>query len=148
MRWLTTEEQDHGVRARFPGFRCDFLARWSAQWTGDLTPDRQRYQVRVRFIPGGEARGIVFVPAGPNVFLLDPPARRRPDAPDERVPHIYSEGPPAHLCLWLPSSGEWSPTNPIAETIIPWASEWLFFYELWHATSVWYGSGAHPPRTA
>ena len=35
---------------------------------------------------------------------------------------------------------------PIADTIIPWTSEWLFFYELWLATGgEWLGEGEHPP---
>ncbi|MEW2483382.1 hypothetical protein AB0876_27745 [Mycobacterium sp. NPDC049093] len=25
------------------------------------------------------------------------------------------------------------------DTIIPWASEWLFFYEVWKATAIWMG---------
>jgi hypothetical protein len=29
----------------------------------------------------------------------------------------------------------------IADTLVPWASEWLFDYELWLATGEWYGGG-------
>ena len=32
----------------------------------------------------------------------------------------------------------------IAETIIPWASEWLLHYEIWLATGEWQGGGIHP----
>jgi len=32
----------------------------------------------------------------------------------------------------------------IADTIIAWASEWLFFYELWLATGEWHGGGHDP----
>lgn len=123
------------------------MAPWGAQWTGELTPDRQSYLVRIRFIPGGDAANVVFTYAGPDIFLLDPPAIRRAETPEEPVPHLFAQGPPAKLCLWLPGSGEWSPAMPLAETVVPWASEWLFFYELWHATGIWYGRGAHPPRT-
>ncbi|MDY0295864.1 MAG: hypothetical protein RB296_00975 [Acidobacteriota bacterium] len=31
----------------------------------------------------------------------------------------------------------------IAKTIVPWASEWLIFYELWLATGEWLGGGIH-----
>ena len=33
----------------------------------------------------------------------------------------------------------------IAETIVPWASEWLFYYEIWKGTGEWYGGGDWPP---
>jgi hypothetical protein len=32
----------------------------------------------------------------------------------------------------------------IAETIIPWTSEWLYFYELWVFTGEWHGGGHAP----
>ena len=30
------------------------------------------------------------------------------------------------------------------ETIVPWASLWLYYYEVWHATGEWLGGGEHP----
>lgn len=32
----------------------------------------------------------------------------------------------------------------ISETIVPWASEWLFYFELWLVTKEWMGGGEHP----
>ena len=32
----------------------------------------------------------------------------------------------------------------LATTIVPWCSEWLFYYELWLATGEWLGGGVHP----
>jgi len=32
----------------------------------------------------------------------------------------------------------------IADTIIPWASEWLFHYEIWKVTKTWHGGGHDP----
>lgn len=32
----------------------------------------------------------------------------------------------------------------IANTIIPWTIEWLYYYELWLATGEWLGGGDHP----
>jgi hypothetical protein len=34
----------------------------------------------------------------------------------------------------------------LADTILPWAVEWLAYYEIWLATGVWYGGGEWPPR--
>src|SRR5262245_50222071 len=49
------------------------------------------------------------------------------------------------LCLFL-GNREWHQSIPIADTLVPWASEWLLFYELWLATGgQWLGEGEHPP---
>ena len=32
----------------------------------------------------------------------------------------------------------------IADTIVPWACEWLLHYEIWLATGEWHGGGEHP----
>ncbi|MFG1635413.1 hypothetical protein ACGFKX_11315 [Pseudonocardia alni] len=49
---------------------------------------------------------------------------------------MYSADEP---CLYY--GDEWNDTKLLASTILPWASEWLQFYELWHATGVWLGGG-------
>jgi hypothetical protein len=33
----------------------------------------------------------------------------------------------------------------MANSIVPWASEWLFFYEMWLITGEWDGGGRWPP---
>jgi hypothetical protein len=50
------------------------------------------------------------------------------------------------LCLYRPHRREWTPAMMIANTIIPWISEWLYFYELWLVTGEWLGGGEHPSR--
>lgn len=32
----------------------------------------------------------------------------------------------------------------IADTIVPWASEWLLHYEYWLSTGTWHGGGHEP----
>ena len=60
----------------------------------------------------------------------------------ERVPHLYDQET-QRLCLFMPKYEEWKPFMYISETIIPWASEWLVFYELWLSTGEWLGGGEH-----
>lgn len=43
------------------------------------------------------------------------------------------------LCLHMPY--EFSYSYMIADTIIPWAQEWLLYYEIWLATGEWCGGG-------
>jgi hypothetical protein len=44
------------------------------------------------------------------------------------------------LCLYL--GEEWSRVNPLTD-LVGWATEWLFFYEVWLATGMWLGGGLH-----
>lgn len=59
---------------------------------------------------------------------------------DEKLPHNYGEnGKYLEMCLWY--GGDWKKQRNIADTIIPWASEWLYFYEYWYITGKWLGGG-------
>jgi hypothetical protein len=57
--------------------------------------------------------------------------------PGEILPHF---NPDNTLCLYH-SAKEWTPAMYLAETIVPWASEWLFHYEIWKGTGEWRGGG-------
>ena len=97
------------------------------RWTCELQPSEvsRKYLVDLRYTP----------PNHPSVFVRRP--KLVPDA-NGRLPHIYPDG---SLCLYEP--GQWSPGNPIAETILPWTCEWLLHYEFWLATGEWCGSGGN-----
>lgn len=63
---------------------------------------------------------------------------------DRKIPHIYQgDGDP--LCLFYPPADEWNSTKWIANTIVPWACEWLLHFEAWLFTGEWDGGGIHPP---
>lgn len=57
-----------------------------------------------------------------------------------KLPHVYNSKR-QQLCLYSPSKKEWNSTKYIVKTIIPWASEWLYYYELWLSNGQWYGGG-------
>jgi hypothetical protein len=59
----------------------------------------------------------------------------------EKAPHLY---PGEYLCLYHPQYGEFKRTDFLYETIIPWTSLWLYYYEVWHLTGEWLGGGEHP----
>ena len=62
-------------------------------------------------------------------------------------PHIYGCNINKHevrLCLALPK--EFNYSMFIADTIIPWTVEWLFYYEIWLYSGTWYGGGVHPQK--
>ena len=49
------------------------------------------------------------------------------------------------ICLHL--YHEFNSHKLLADTIIPWAIEWLYYYELWLATGKWCGGGEHVNNT-
>lgn len=129
-RVLGLHEQAAHLRLYWPDFRSR-VVRGTLVSTGELRPSllSATYTVNIRQ-RGGDS---------PEVRVLKPELRRRPNG--EKIPHMYSQ---ERLCLFLPGSREWRPHNPIALTVLPWASMWLYFYELWHATGEWLGGGVHP----
>lgn len=48
------------------------------------------------------------------------------------------------LCLALPK--EFNYGMFVSDTIIPWTVEWLFYYEIWLYSGIWYGGGIHPQK--
>lgn len=57
------------------------------------------------------------------------------------IPHTYSDGA---ICLFYPPNNEWDYDDSWADTLVPWASLWLYYFELWLATGEWLGEGIHP----
>jgi len=87
----------------------------------------------------------------PYVVLRDPPLRPREGMSFEQIPHlIFNRDRPdlSGLCLFDPSGSQWSNKLLIADTTIPWAAEWLFYYELWHVDGKWLGGGVGPESIA
>lgn len=124
MRRLTLPQQALELRYRFDGrvrLRPGHLS-----WTGVLEPSSmsRRYEVQILYRLGHH----------PDVRVLEP--KLVPNA-DGILPHFYPDS--RTLCLY--DAGEWGPHKFIAQTIVPWTSEWLLHYELWSVTGRWYGSG-------
>lgn len=63
----------------------------------------------------------------------------------EDFPHKFDinvDAKMVRICLYRYS--EFNVYKLLADTIIPWTVEWLYFYELWLATGEWLGGGEHP----
>ena len=63
---------------------------------------------------------------------------------DLRIPHLYSNG---SLCLYYPKDHEWDYHDLWSETLIPWTSLWLYFFEIWLVTGEWIGGGIHAGKS-
>lgn len=57
-----------------------------------------------------------------------------------KLPHVYNSKQ-QQLCLYSPSKKEWNGFSFIVDTTVLWASEWLYYYELWLPEGKWYGGG-------
>lgn len=73
-----------------------------------------------------------------NVFPINPKISRTVNG--KKVPHMFKD---ASLCLFYPEYHEWHHSDKWVETLIPWASLWLFYYEIWLVTGDWLGGGIH-----
>lgn len=73
-----------------------------------------------------------------DIFVINPKINRYQG--NKKVPHLYSNG---SLCLYYPPYEEWTYRDKWAETLIPWTSLWLYYYETWQQTGEWLGGGVH-----
>lgn len=128
-RPLTHAQQGLALRAYFP----DAITRVRAgqlTWRGRIqpTPASRSYLVDV----------VYTATNFPVVRVLEPPLE--PDA-EGVLPHLFREGT---LCLH--ERHEWRPDMRIVDTTVAWTSEWLYFYELWLGTGLWFGDGDEEGR--
>ena len=119
---------------------CDFkgakLPDGTLFWMGPLRPKAQLYTVSIIWKPG--------VMSLPYVMVDHPPLQPRPGGTFAEIPHLifYKEKPEqSGLCLFDPKDKEWSASDLIAATTVPWTAEWLAYYELWHLTGEWLAPG-------
>lgn len=106
-------------------------------WRFPATPSplSRQYVARIEYALGHAPK--VFIEAPDLVDL----------AAGRRLPHVYEQSPP-RLCLYLPGTQEWHPALRLDQTIVPWTSLWLFYFEDWLVTDQWSGGGMHPDPTA
>lgn len=130
------------MQARWPQFSFEVLDDGPMiVWRGKVRGFQKDYRIQIQW--GWMSKG-----TPPYVFILDPVIRPRAGEAFVDLPHlIYNDAAPekSALCLFDPDTGEWSNRQLIADTTIPWTSEWLHHYELWHVTGVWSGPNAPGP---
>jgi hypothetical protein len=124
---ITPAQQNLLIQQKYSNF--DYS--WSSGvgvWKGKLqpTPISPQYDVLIKY----------NMNRVPHVWVL------RPEI-NEHVPHRYGD---KSLCIYWYKEWPWSPDQDISLTIIPWTAFWLYFYEIWLDTGVWFGKSApHKP---
>lgn len=121
---------------QLPGATISFASGRELRFRFRLTPGpfSRVYTCLLKVRPDGKMPDLIVLE--PDLYSL---------AGGRAPPHIYRhDGPGAKLCLWWPKQREWMPQMQLSETYIPWASEWLWYFEDWLATDEWAGGGEHP----
>lgn len=98
---------------------------------GDLQPTARScsYSVRIQYTLNKQ----------PQIDVLEPKLVKNFNGDD--IPHTYTGN---KLCLHRPKYREFKFSDYLSNTIIPWISLWLYYYEMWHVTGDWLGGGEHP----
>lgn len=115
----------------YPEFKC----KWSLNriiCTGTLKPTELSREYTIEISYSLESPPIVKV-INPELITIK----------NKRIPHTYMDG---SLCLFYSKNKEWTRQDLISETIIPWTSLWLYYYEIWLATEEWLGNGIDPGK--
>lgn len=130
-RPLSAVQQSLRIKKKFPQFEAVRLYQNTGRWRGSLKPSEmsQTYLVEIRLSQSKR----------PTITVISPKleiAKGR-----TKLPHVY---PGDTLCLHYPKYKEWTNSKSIADTIIPWTSLWLLYYEFWLIDGNWRGGGKHP----
>lgn len=136
-------QQDRLIRRDWP-FRAVLLGPDLGLWRGRIFGLSAPYEIDILYVRRHFQANFEYAyPFFPRVVVRTPLITRRPGAPDEPIPHVFDEGATAYpsLCLFDPAERGWHAGLAIAHTTIPWAADWLRFYEAWQATGVWTGGG-------
>lgn len=128
----TIAQQASALKFKFSDWDVNFSAI-SLTTTGRIKPTSrsESYTVEIKYF-------IIKKKPLVQVKILDPILTK--NEKNEEIPHMYSQ---ESLCLFMPKYNEFKKTDLICDTIIPWTSLWLYYYEIWHTTGKWLGGGVH-----
>lgn len=111
---------------------------------GELSHKRLRWNFVLQPTPLSRAYELMLtyrLHESPNVFVVNPDLNEL--AEGKPIPHLYDHKR-VRLCLYLPKTGEWNKYMLLRDTIVPWSSLWLYYFEDWLHSGEWRGGGIHP----
>lgn len=129
---ITAIQQFNILRHEFPessgSVRCGTMT-----WFGEFMPSAlsDTYRLKITYTLGKL----------PKVYIVSPKPLPLAEGA-KRLPHTYNySNGKQQLCLFLPKAGEWDSSMLIATTIVHWAVQWMYYYEIWVTTGKWMGGG-------
>lgn len=129
----TIAEQVSSMRCKYSHFATDFTSHSSMKVTGVLQPTSRSCAYKFVLKYG--------LSDSPKIKIVSPGLLKNDNG--EEAPHLY---PNENLCLYHPKYHEFNRIDFLCDTIIPWTSLWLYYYEVWHLTGEWLGGGEHPMK--
>lgn len=125
--WRKLTVEKGMIESHFPCFRCNSVTpdTTKLECFGSIKPSEYSitYKLRLEY----------KVWDIPRIYVVEPEI-----IPTAKI-HIYQEG---NLCLYYPKETPWRNSLHISNTILPWAAEWLVYYELFKIQGVWLGKSA------
>ncbi len=126
--------QAQRLKALFPNSEINFNSQ-VLNWRCVITPSPLSREYQIKLVLGrGEQ---------PNVYIESPLLELYPEK--NSLPHVYSTKK-QWLCLYYKKVKQWNSGMYLADTVVPWISEWLMHYELWLCTGIWHGGGIHDEK--
>lgn len=125
---LSVAKQIERMASLHPQFKVQIFDSQRVIWKGEIlpTPLSDIYLIKIEYQIGKR----------PIIKVIDPKLILIPGA--AHLPHTYADD---DLCLYYPKNREWHSRLLIADTIVPWISLWLFYYEMWVSKGTWLGGG-------
>jgi hypothetical protein len=148
LKILTIDEQIAEMAENWPDWQVHKIDDRRAIWAGSLTPNARTYRLHIYYKPPLLLEYRVLKAIQPLVVVDRPKLQRMSNNPEGPIPHVYwpdgdTDAPDPYLCLFDLDGREWSPTDSVAVTTVPWAGLWLNWYEGWLLTGKWLGSARH-----
>lgn len=131
---ISLANQSRLISQKYPEVKCE-IKRNQLILEGKIKPTSLSREYNIKIICKETLRPQVIL-YGDKIEGID----------REDFPHhfkIDKDKQEVYLCLHLPYEFDYS--YFICDTIIPWAQEWLYFYEIWLSTGKWCGGG-HAPK--
>jgi len=128
---ISIQRQIQRMKMKWPSFVVFHQKAHRVTWRGTLRPTDISQDYKIEIVHRQNER--------PIIKILSPKLELAANA--TKLPHVYEDD---HLCLYYPRYGEWTHEDFISDTLVPWISLWLVFYEYWLLTGEWKGGGKHP----
>lgn len=127
---ISLQRQAESVRKQWPDLSIR-IRKSTLEIEGKIqpTPLTLSYRFRLKYSVG----------SAPKIWILEPKLLTEKNG--QKLEHVYR--PDERPCVFHPAI-DWTSRTYLGTTVIPWLSEWLFFYEIWLATDEWLGGGVHP----
>ena len=139
--------QAANIKKMYPNTKVTTFHDQELIWTHTITPSPlgDHYEIKLVYSINGSrnTRTRTKTTSSPKIYVVKPKLELATG--QKKLPHCYDDKS-QHLCLYYPDGTEWNKSMLLATTIIPWAYEWLYHYEIWLGTGEWTGGGVHPVK--